>query len=111
MALFLAKFSLTAESWAKLIAQPEDRRKALEPALTAVGGKLQGFWYAFGEADGYVLVEAADETTVAAALVKVAASGAFTQVATTRLLTVEEMLQALARAGDMPFRAPGGAST
>lgn len=46
-----------------------------------------------------------------AVLVKVASSGAFRQVVTTRLLTVEEMLQALAKAGHMLFRPPGGEGT
>jgi len=108
MPMYLAKFSLTAESWAKVIAKPEDRRKALQPVLEATGGTLHGFWYAFGDADGYVLMEAPDDTTAAAALVKVSSTGAFSQVSTIRLLTVEDMLEALGKAGSLQFRPPGG---
>lgn len=108
MPMYLAKFSLTAESWAKVIAKPEDRRKALQPVLESLGGKLHGFWYAFGDADGYVLMEAPDDTSAAAGLVAVAASGAFSQVSTTRLLAVEDMLEALGKAGSLQFRPPGG---
>jgi len=57
MSIYLARFTLTPSTWATLIDKPEDRRQALEPVIAALGGKLHGFWYAFGDADGYVLAE------------------------------------------------------
>lgn len=75
-----------------------------------VGGRLHGFWYAFGDADGYVLGELPDDVVAASTLTKVAASGAFTSVATTKLLSVEEMLAALRGAGGVQYRAPGATS-
>lgn len=68
------------------------------------------FWYAFGDADGYVLAEFPGDVVAASTLAKVAASGAFASVSTTKLLTVEEMLEALRSAGGMAYRAPGAAS-
>jgi hypothetical protein len=53
MPLYLTKFSYTSETWARLIGNPEDRRKAAESYIESVGGKLQGFWYAFGPEDAY----------------------------------------------------------
>ena len=53
MPLYLTKFSYTPATWAKLIKNPEDRRAAAEEYIKEVGGKLQGFWYAFGDHDGY----------------------------------------------------------
>jgi uncharacterized protein with GYD domain len=58
MPLYLSKFSYTPETWAKLIGNPEDRREAAQTYIESVGGKLYGFWYAFGSHDGYNLWEA-----------------------------------------------------
>ena len=55
MPLYLTRFSYTPATWAKLIKNPEDRREAAKQYIEAVGGKLHGFWYAFGEHDGYTL--------------------------------------------------------
>ena len=76
--------------------------------LEAVGGKLHGLWFAFGDHDGYVLAEAPDNTTAASALLTVVGSGAFRSVSTTALLTVEETLDALRRAQSIAYRPPGG---
>jgi uncharacterized protein with GYD domain len=76
--------------------------------LEAAGGKLHGYWYAFGDHDGYVLGEAPDNTAMASALVTVAGSGAFGALSTTVLVTVEEMLDAVGRAQRIAYRPPGG---
>jgi uncharacterized protein with GYD domain len=108
MPLYLAQFSMTSEAWAKLIKEPEDRRQAVGRLLESNGGKLLGYWYAFGDQDGYVLAEAPDNVTMASALVTVAGSGAFRSLSTTVLLTVEETLDALRRAQGLAYRPPGG---
>ena len=106
MAMYLTKFSHTPDTWARLLASPEDRRTALTPVVEAMGGKLHGYWYAFGDADGFVLFEAPDDVTAATLLVKVASTGAFTNVSTTKLLTVEEALEAMRRGAGTEYRAP-----
>ncbi len=108
MPLYLVKFSLTPEAWAKLIKEPEDRRETVGRLLETAGGKLHGFWYAFGDQDGYVLAEAPDNTSMASAMVTVAGSGAFRSLSTTVLLTVEETMAALAAAQTIAYRPPGG---
>jgi uncharacterized protein with GYD domain len=42
--LFLTKFSMTPEAWAKMIKEPEDRRESVGRLLEAAGGKLHGYW-------------------------------------------------------------------
>ena len=74
MPLYLTRFSYTAETWARLIGNPEDRQKAAREYIESVGGKLHGFWYAFGEHDAYNLWEAPDN--VSAAAVALAITGA-----------------------------------
>ena len=76
MPLYLTKFSYTPETWARLISKPEDRRKAAQAYIDAVGGKLHGFWYAFGTHDGYTLWEAPDNVSMAAVALAITAGGA-----------------------------------
>jgi uncharacterized protein with GYD domain len=107
MPLYLTRFSYTPETWARLIANPEDRRKAAESYIESVGGKLHGFWYGFGEYDGYNLWEAPDNVSVAAVVLAISAGGALSSVETTVLLSVEETIEALKKAEQVRYRAPG----
>ena len=107
MPLYLSKFSYTPETWARLIDNPEDRRKAAQSYIESVGGTLHGFWYAFGEYDGYNLWEAPDNVSMAAAALAIGAGGALSSVQTTVLLTVEETLAALGKASAIQYRPPG----
>lgn len=43
------------------LVNPDDRREALTPVFEVAGGKLHCCWYAFGGANGYLLVELADD--------------------------------------------------
>ena len=106
MALYLAKFGYTPESWAALIREPEDREQTVRPVFEAAGCKLHNLWYAFGEEDGYALMEAPDNVTAASVAVKIAASGAFRSFETTALMTAKEMVDALGKAAEIPYRAP-----
>ncbi len=108
MPLYLTRFSYTPETWARLIGNPEDRRKAARSYIESVGGKLHGFWYAFGEHDGYNLWEAPDNVSMAAVAVAISGGGALSSFETTLLLTVEETLEALGKAAQVGYRAPGG---
>jgi uncharacterized protein with GYD domain len=104
---YLIRFDQTPETWAKLIEKPEDRRGPVEALAASMGGKLVGYWYAFGEADGYVLVEGPDNVSAAALAVAVASTGAFDVIETTVLLSVDEMLDALKQAQALSYRPPG----
>jgi uncharacterized protein with GYD domain len=107
MSLYLSKFSYTAETWAKLVANPEDRRTAAQSYIESVGGKLHGFWYAFGTHDGYTLWEAPDNESMATVALALSAGGAISSLETTALLTVDETMSALRRAGQVQYRPPG----
>lgn len=107
MPLYLTKFSYTPATWGRLIAHPEDRRKAAQSYIESVGGKLHGFWYAFGADDGYNLWEAPDNVSMAAVALALSAGGALSSVHTTLLLTVDEAMDAMRKAGTIAYRAPG----
>jgi uncharacterized protein with GYD domain len=104
--LYLTRFSYTPETWARMIGNPEDRRKAAEVYIESVGGKLHGFWYAFGERDGYNLWEAPDNVSMAAVALAITSGGALSSFETTVLLTVEETIDALQMAEQVGYRPP-----
>jgi uncharacterized protein with GYD domain len=107
MPLYLTRFSYTPETWARLIANPEDRRKAAQSYVESVGGTLHGFWYAFGAYDGYNLWEAPDNVSMAAVALAIGGGGALSSIETTVLLTVEETLDALRKAQGVQYKPPG----
>jgi uncharacterized protein with GYD domain len=109
MALYLMRFSYTPETWARMIERPEDRRTTARAVIEQVGGSLHGFWYGFGEYDGYALLEAPDNVSVAAAVLAISSGGALSSVETTVLMSVEETLEALAKAGGVGYHRPGEA--
>jgi uncharacterized protein with GYD domain len=107
MSLYLSRFSYTSETWARLISNPEDRRTAAQSYIESVGGKLHGFWYAFGSHDGYTLWEAPDQVSMAAVALAISGGGALSSFQTTVLMTVDETIDALQRAQQIRYRAPG----
>ena len=107
MSLYLSRFSYTPETWARMIGNPEDRRVAAKAYIESVGGKLHGFWYAFGEHDGYNLWEAPDDVSMAAVALAIGGGGALRSIETTVLLSVEDTLEALGKAAEIGYRAPG----
>jgi uncharacterized protein with GYD domain len=105
--MYLTRFNYTPETWAMLIANPEDRRKAATSYIESVGGKLHGFWYAFGSHDGLTLWEAPDNVSMATVVLAIGAGGALSSVETTVMLSVEETMDALRGAQSVGYRMPG----
>ena len=107
MPLYLSRFSYTPDTWARLINNPEDRRKAAQAYIESVGGKLHGFWYAFGTHDGYNLWEAPDNVSMAAVALGLSGGGALSSFETTVLLSVEESMEAMRQAAKIKYQPPG----
>jgi uncharacterized protein with GYD domain len=110
MALSFMRFSYTPETWSKLMQNPEDRRDAARAYIEQVGGTLHGFWYGFGEYDGYAIFEAPDTISLAGVVLAITAGGALASVETTVLMTVEETLEALAKSKNIGYRPPGASA-
>jgi uncharacterized protein with GYD domain len=107
MPMYLSRFNYTPETWARLAKNPEDRRGAAKQYIESVGGKLHGFWYAFGDHDGYTLWEAPDNVSMAAVALAIGSGGALSSIQTTVLLTIEETIAALKKASSIAYRSPG----
>jgi uncharacterized protein with GYD domain len=106
MPMYLTRFSYTPDTWKRMIANPEDRRKAATAYIESVGGKLHGFWYAYGSHDGINLWEAPDNVSMAAVALAIGSGGSVTNMETTVLLTVEETMDALGRAQGISYTPP-----
>ena len=92
MSKYLVRASYTAEGTKGLVkgGGGTARRAAIERMMEGLDGKVDGFYYAFGEDDAYVILDAPDNISAAAIALTVNASGAVV-VKTTVLLTPEEM--------------------
>ena len=107
MALFLTRFSYTTDAKKALLNQPQDRSGPAREMAESLGGKLLGFWYAFGEFDGVFLMEAPDNASAAAVAMATGASGALSEVETTVLLDMDEAQEAMRKAAAATYRPPG----
>lgn len=105
MSKYLIKVSYTAEGAKGLLKDGGTKRRAVaEQALKSAGGRMEAFYFAFGETDVFVIVDAPDHATVSAASLAINASGAV-HTETVVLLTPEEIDQAAKKT--VTYRAPG----
>jgi len=101
--LFEARY--TAEGAKGLAREGGTGRRDADAKMTeGLSGKLEAFYYAFGDVDAYVIADAPDNVSVAAVALAVAQGGGAT-VKTVVLLTPEDM----DKAGKKPvtYRPPG----
>jgi len=103
---YLIRGSYTADAWAKMIQKPEDREKLYRELIERAGGKLQAFYFAFGENDVVAILEAPDDVTAAALSMAVAAPGHVRSITTTPLMTAADGMKAMKKAGDMKYQGP-----
>ena len=106
MPLYMSTFGYKPEVWAGLIKSPENRERRVREILEDAGCKLHGLWYAFGEADGFALIEAPDHARAAGLAIAITSSGAFRKFETTLVITQDELLEALKVAADVHYVAP-----
>ena len=81
------------------------RRALLEQMTKNLGGKLEAFYYAFGEVDLFVIADLPDDATAAAISLAVSSSGSVT--ANTTHLILPETIDAASKI-DVGYR-PAGA--
>jgi uncharacterized protein with GYD domain len=105
MAKYMVKASYSVEG-AKGIRKDggSARRTAVKNMVEGVGGKLECFYFTFGEPDAFAIIDVPDAVSVAAMSLAVnSVIGA--HVSTTVLITPEEMDQAAKKS--VNYRPPG----
>jgi uncharacterized protein with GYD domain len=80
------------------------RREAVAQVAESVGGRLESFYFAFGDRDAYVIVDLPDNEAATSVALTVNAAGGAT-VKTVALLTPDEVDAAAKRSVD--YRPPG----
>jgi uncharacterized protein with GYD domain len=101
---YLHQVAYSREGWEALLAHPQNRIEAVRPAIEKLGGKIEAAWFAFGEYDVIVIAELPDNVSAAAISMAFAGGGACKAVQTTPLMSPEEALQALKKAGECGYR-------
>jgi uncharacterized protein with GYD domain len=106
MAHFLLQVAYTAEGWAALVQRPHNRLDEIRPVVERLGGSVDNLWASFGDYDVVVLLQLPDNVSAAAFSIAVSAGGAVRAAKTTPLMSVEEGMDAMRRAGDVGYTPP-----
>ena len=105
MPKYLIQASYTVEGTKALLKDGgTKRRTAVSVLMKQLGGSVEAFYFAFGDADVHAIVEAPDNVTAAAVSLAITASGAVS-MKTTPLLSPEEIDQAAKKS--VTYRPPG----
>lgn len=99
----------TPEAWKAMIDNPESRRAAVQKAAEAAGGRVESFYWTFGEDDFLCIAEEPDDMAVAAVSVGIAASGRLRHMRTIRLISEDDEVSLLGKARTVSgaYVAPG----
>lgn len=105
MTKYLIKASYNAEGVKGLLKSGgTSRKRAIEKMVKDLGGKLEVFYYAFGDYDVYAICSLPDTATAAAVVLTINASG-LVSISTTVLVDPEEIDKA--KDISVSYRTPG----
>lgn len=105
MPKYMISANYTAEGMAGVrSAGAKSRIDAISTMLEAMGGKLDAFYFAFGDTDVFAIADVPDDEAAAAVSIAINGSGA-ASTRTIKLLTVEQIDEALQRT--VNYQPPG----
>ena len=96
---YLIQTSYEASASAALVKHPDDRERVFRELVQKAGGKLHAFYFALGDDDVVAIFEAPDNTTALAFGMAVTSGGFLRRYRTTALMTSQEAVAAMKRAG------------
>ena len=99
MPFYLYQLAYAPEAVKAMVANPSDRKAAADKLAKALGGTLHHLFFAFGKYDVVCLIEAPDNVTMASVALAVGSTGTASATATTKLMTPEEAMDAMRKAG------------
>ena len=108
MAHYLLQASYTGESWGAQLRGPQNVIDRLRPAIEGLGGRIESAYYSFGDYDIIAIIEFPDNASAGAFSVAASAGGAVKTIRTTPLMTIEEGMDMMRKAGGAGYRPPGG---
>jgi uncharacterized protein with GYD domain len=98
----------TADAWAKMAKNPEDREVSARGLIERAGGRLHNLYFCLGAQDIVALYDAPDAKTAAAIAIAASVPGHLKSCQTTELLTPAESVQILKKAGSLAHQGPKG---
>ena len=105
---YLLQVAYTGDAWGNQIKSPQNVIDRVRPAIEGLGGRIESAFYAFGEYDVIAILEFPDNVSAGAFSLAAAAGGAIKAIKTTPLMTVEEGMEMMRKAGGAGYRPPGG---
>ncbi|HEX8829365.1 MAG TPA: GYD domain-containing protein [Xanthobacteraceae bacterium] len=107
MPKYLVEGRYTSDGLKGLAREGASRRRGdIEKTIESVGGKLEAIYFAFGDADFFIILDVPDNVS-AAALSVVANGSGFVTSKIIVLMTTDEMDQAIRKTTTMQFQPPG----
>ena len=103
---YMVQAAYTPETCAALSKNPQDRFAAIRPAFEAVGGRLEQFYFCFGDYDVVLIAELPDNVAAAAVAIAAFGRGTTRAIKTTPLLSNEDGIEAMRRSGAVHFEVP-----
>jgi uncharacterized protein with GYD domain len=99
MPLYMYQAAYTPESWAAQLKNPQNRADAVgRAACEAVGGKLVGSWYCFGDYDLIIVADVPNHESMSAIALAITAGGAVKSAKTTVLMSGAEAVAGMKKA-------------
>ena len=89
-----------------LIAHPQSRTEIVRKSCESLGGQLHSLFFAFGEYDVVAILDLPDNKAAAALALGIGATGALSKYRTTVLMTQDEAIDAMHKAGDISYIPP-----
>jgi uncharacterized protein with GYD domain len=108
---YLLQAAYTTDALQSLVKSPQNRTEVARAAIERLGGKLIGNWASFGDYDTIAIVEMPSNVDAAAIAIAVASGGSCKAVKTTPLLSTEETLEAIRRAGGSGYQPVASAAS
>ena len=110
MPRYLHRVSYTTEAVQAMVKRPHNRKRAAEKLFKAAGGKMVDMYFCFGDYDVVVISEFPNNVDAAAVAMAVGASGSFSKVDTTVLISMNEAIDAMKKSGELTgsYKAPAG---
>ena len=108
MPKYLAEGRYTSDGLNGLAREGVLRRRAdIAKMIESAGGKLEALYFAFGDADFYIIADVPDNISAAALSVVANESGFIVTSKIVALMTADEMDQAVKKATTIHFLPPG----
>ena len=109
MPKYVVLFGLKDEALARFIENPEDRRGPVSKLAEAAGGRLESYYWMFGQYDGLAIFDFPDSATAAAVSLTAMSTGAFKHFETHELIAADDLVAILRKAQTLrpSYRPPG----